>query len=62
MSLVAQSRAVAYLQGWRLFYKLRGPQVVLVCAVLHCPTLLAIPEKLWILYEKQTLFSQVENE
>jgi len=49
-------------RGWRLFYKLRMPQVVLACAVLHCPTLPAIPEKLWILQEKQTLVSQVENE
>jgi len=60
--LLAQSGAVAYLGGWRLFYKLGVPQVVLACAVLHCPTLPAIPEKLWILQEKQTLVSQVENE
>jgi hypothetical protein len=60
--LLAQSGAVVYLGGWRLFYKLRAPRVVLACAVLHCPTLSAIPEKPWIFQEKQTLVSQVENE
>jgi hypothetical protein len=49
-------------RGWRLFYKLRVLQAVLACAVLHCPTLPTIPEKLWILQEKQMLVIQVENE